>query len=364
MAIEKESPEEYGYEKIMYNLSESAAPDQPLNLFLTAEEIKDIFLSYGPHGGNAQLRRLIASRYPGAGKDNVLVTNGAAEALFLVEISTLKPGDEVIVLHPNYPSDYEVPKSLGCREKLISLRFEEGFALDVDMLRRMINEDTKLISLTYPNNPTGAMITPGELREIIEIVEDCNCLLLMDETYRELSYGEKLPPAASLSLNAVSVSSLSKAHGTPGIRVGWLVSTDIKLLKKIIAAKEQINICNSVVDERIAIEVLKNEEILRENLKHVMENLKIVEEWMEGEELIEWIPPKSGAVCFPRIRRVAKINTVKFYSILLDKYSTFLAPGHWFNMDDTYFRLGFGWPSEEILREGLKNVSRALRDAR
>ncbi len=364
MAIEKESPEEFGYEKIVYNLAESSVPDQPLELFVNANSLKKLLLSYGPHGGNEELREIIASHYPNISGEDVLVTNGAAEALFVVEATLLKPGDEVVVLHPNYPSNYEVPKSLGCNEKLLSLRFEKNFELDMDELRSLISPNTKLVSITYPNNPTGAMISEDELKEILELVEECGCYLLMDETYRELSYQKKLPSAASLSHHAISVSSLSKAYGTPGIRIGWLLTQDRGLMKQFIATKEQINICNSVVDELIALQVLKREELLKKNIEHVKRNLKIVEEWIEEEELVEWIPPKSGAVCFPRIKKTAGVITPQFYSILRKKYRTFLAPGHWFNMDDLYFRLGFGWPSEEELEQGLKNVSKALREAK
>jgi len=363
MAIEKESPEEYGYEKIKYNLAESSVPDQPLNLFIEAEKLINILPSYGYHKGKPELRKLIVQQYEKLSPENILVTNGAAEALFVVEATLLKPDDKIVVLHPNYPSNYEAPKSLGCDEKLISLKFEENFELNLDELTKMVDKDVKLVSLTYPNNPTGAMLSENELREIVEMVEDCGCYLLMDETYRELSHGNKLPTVASLTPLGISVSTLSKAYGTPGIRIGWIATRDDELMEKLIAAKEQINICNSVIDEEIAVGVLRRRDILEKNMKRALENLKVLSDWMEEERHLEWIPPKGGLVCFPRIKENMHVDVSRFYSILLEKYRTFVGPGHWFNMPDSYLRIGYGWYSPEEFYKGLENISKALKEA-
>lgn len=147
------------------------------------------------------------------------MTNGAAEALFIVAFSLLRQDDHVILQHPNYPSNYRVPRFLGCKVDVLHLRFENKFKLDLDELNKLVTDGTQLISLTYPNNPTGSMISEKALREIIRLVESHDCYLLFDETYRQMTFGRRLPAAASLSPRAISISTLSKAYGLPGIRI-------------------------------------------------------------------------------------------------------------------------------------------------
>ncbi|MGH9708016.1 MAG: aminotransferase class I/II-fold pyridoxal phosphate-dependent enzyme, partial [Candidatus Acidiferrales bacterium] len=181
------------------------------------------------------------------------------------------------------------------------------------------------------------------------------------ETYRDLHRGDPPPLAASLSERAISVSSLSKAYGLPGIRMGWIVCRDPELQELFLAAKEQIVICNSVIDEEIARRVLaQREALLPEILARVDENWKIVSQWMAGEKHLEWILPGGGVVCLPRFAGNLEINTHAFYEVLLRKFSTYVGPGHWFELSDRYFRLGYGWEGKEKLARGLKNISSAI----
>jgi len=363
MLIEKESPEEYGYEKIKYNLTESSVTD--CNLDELNVNLRNLSISYGNHSGEPELRELIAQEYDGLSADQVLITGGAAAALFIVAVSLLKPGDHIIAAHPNYASNIEVPRSLGCKVDFLNLRFEESFKLNLDELQGLIKPETKIVSLTYPNNPTGTMISEETLEKIIEIVESYNCHLLFDETYREMTFAHKLPTAASLSPKAISVESLSKSYGLPGIRIGWLATKDKFLKESFLAAKEQISICNSVVDEKIALSVLKRKDKFMNNIKqHIQAKFKIITAWMNNQKDLEWIQPEGGVVCFPKINSNININSKDFYRILNEKYKTFVGPGHWFEMDDRYFRIGYGWLSEENLEAGLKSITRAFQDIR
>jgi aspartate/methionine/tyrosine aminotransferase len=363
MAIEQESPEECGYEAIRYNLSESALPDRALaDLGVTLDPL---LLCYGQHRGRPDLREEVARGYPGLDAAQVLITNGAAEALFVVAATLLRPKDAILVLHPNYPSNYEVPRSLGCEVNLLALRFEDSYELDLDLLDRLVTARTKLVSLTYPHNPTGALIDEEALARAVALAESRGSLLVVDETYRELALGRQLPPAASLSPRAVSISSLSKAYGLPGIRIGWIASQDRSLLDAFLATKEQINICNSILDEAVALRVLaQRETYLASARKIVQAHLGVVRNWLEHEKALEWVPPQGGAAAFPRIRSDVPIDVSEFYRILRDRHSTLVGPGHWFEQDDRSFRIGYGWPGAEELEQGLKNVSLALAAAR
>jgi aspartate/methionine/tyrosine aminotransferase len=224
------------------------------------------------------------------------------------------------------------------------------------------------VSLTTPHNPTGSMLSPDELRKIVALVESRGAYLLCDETYREMSFDKVLPVAASLSERAISVSSLSKTYGLPGIRMGWLLTRDRRLQETFLAAKEQIMVCNSVVDEEIAFRFLqKKESFLRATFEMIRAHFQIVKDFMTrgaGAEFLEWVEPQGGVVCFPRIRSDAGVNVEAFYRILGGEHSTFVGPGHWFEMDRRYMRIGYGWPKTAELREGLSNLALALKSAR
>ena len=363
MAIEKESPEEYGYDRIKYNLTESSTTDKTFTDVGICLK-PDMLLCYGDHLGKAELREVIAREY-GVGADNVIVTVGSCMAVFLLYATLLKPKDHVLIMFPNYPADIDIAKSLGCEVDEYRLTADKGFRVDADELIARITPETKLVTITYPHNPTGTMIAEEDLRKIIHACEQRKIYVLVDETYGDLTVGERLPRAASLSPYAISVESLSKAIGIPGIRTGWLVSQDSELILRITAAKEQVCICGSVVDDECAYQVLsRRPEVLAPIKKDIAEKFAIVKEFMAHQDVLDWVEPAGGVVCFPWIRPEIEIDTEEFYRLLNDKYGTFVGPGHWFSMPDRYFRVGYAWPSKDELKAGLEALVLAVNDTR
>lgn len=360
MPIEVESPEEYGYGNIRFNLSESSITDQSLaSLGLT---IPDLALLYGEHRGSFALRELIVAEEPKLKADDVLIAGGAAGALFIIATGLLGADDHLVVVRPNYATNLETPRAIGCPISFVDLKFEDGFALDVGRLAAAVTPRTKLISITCPHNPTGVTISEEELRRIARFAAERGCLLLVDETYRDLSLTGKLPMAASLGKHVISVSSLSKAYGVPGIRVGWIINTDPDLQEKFLAAKEQISICGSVINEWVAEQILERRDaFLTPTLAEWRRRLDRIATWIAGEELLEWVRPSGDVVCFPRMKADPPGGTDAFYRRLLQDHGTYVGPGHWFEMPDRYFRLGYGWPTADELEGGLAGISAALR---
>jgi aspartate/methionine/tyrosine aminotransferase len=360
MPIEVESPEEYGYARIRYNLSESSVADRKLSdLGLT---IPDLTLLYTEHRGAQRLRELVAQDAPGLTADDVLVTNGAAGALFIIATALLSRDDHLVVIRPNYATNLETPRAIGCQISLIDLAFEEGFRVDLDRVAAAITPRTRIISITNPHNPTGVMLTADEQRQLADLAAARGCLLLVDETYRDLSFDGPLPLAASLGPHVISVSSLSKAYGVPGIRIGWLISSDPKLQELFLAAKEQISICGSVLDEFVAQAVMEQRgAILPPVLAEMRARLATISDWMATEDRLEWVRPSGGVVCFPRMTADPPGGVEAFYTRLLEDQGAYVGPGHWFEMPDRHFRLGYGWPTAEELADGLKAISAALR---
>ena len=355
MPIEIESPEELGYDAIANNLSESSFSDMSLREYGIEVELDELLLQYGDHRGLPRLRELIAADGPPLGPDDVVVTAGAAAALFAVATTLLGAGEHALVLSPNYATNLETPFALDADLEPVELRFEDGWRLDPERIESGLRPETRLVSLTYPHNPTGAMIDRGELEAIVGIVErHGGARLLVDETYRELAYGEPLPVAASLSDRAISVSSMSKTYGLPGLRIGWLACRDPVLSETLLAAKEQILICGATLDEEIAARVLaERPRILPAIREKVDRHLAIIRGWIEPHDVFEWVEPRAGVVCFPRVRADHAFDAERFYDSLLAEHGTYVGPGHWFELDDRHFRLGFGWPTQDELRAGL-----------
>lgn len=360
MPIEVESPEEYGYSRIRNNLSESSVADRKLSdLGLT---IPDLTLLYGEHRGRDRLRELIAAQSPGIGRDDVLITTGAAGALFIVATSLLGARDHLVVVRPNYATNLETPRAIGCATTHVELSFEDGFRIDLDRVAASFTPATKMLSVTCPHNPTGVMCSEAELRALAGLARSRGCYLLVDETYRDLSLDGALPLAASLGDNVIGVASLSKAYGVPGIRLGWIIATDARLQETFLAAKEQISLCGSVIDEWIGEQIMESRAaILDPVLTEMRRRRERVANWIAREELLEWVPPSGGVVCFPRMRAIPAGGTEAFYRRLLEAHGTYVGPGHWFEMPDTYFRLGYGWPTPAALEKGLEGISLALR---
>ena len=363
MPIEIESPEELGYEAIANNLSESSFSDMRLADYGIEAELSDLLLQYGDHRGTPHLRELIAADAPPLRADDVIVTAGAAAALFMVATALLDRGEHALISSPNYATNLETPTALGAEVERLELRFDDGWELDLERLEAALRPQTRLLSLTYPHNPTGAMIERATLEAIVELVERHGDVhLLVDETYRELAYGEALPVAAALSERAISISSMSKTYGLPGLRIGWLACRDAALSESLLAAKEQILICGSALDEEMAFRVLRERERILPPIRAKVEaNLATVRAWIAAQDAFEWVEPRAGVVCFPRVRASRDFDPDRFYDSLLREHGTYVGPGHWFGQDRRSFRLGFAWPDADELERGLAGLLAAAR---
>lgn len=359
MPIEKESPEEKGYDAILYNLAESSVTGLTfgeLNI-----QLNNLKLEYVPHRGNASLRQLLAAEAGGLHPDDVLLTNGAAGALFMINTALLTPTDHLIVVRPNYATNIEVPVTIGCAISYIDLQLEANWRIHLPAIEAAITPATKLISITTPHNPTGMVITQAELQALITLVEKNNIYLLVDETYRDTCFTTPYPVAAAMSERAISVSSLSKAFGLPGLRMGWIITRNAELMEQLLAAKEMIYISNAAIDEEVALQFYRQKEKFAAAInKKAMENFQILTAWLQQEPHLEYVLPQGGVVCFPRFKHPETIDIALFYETLLQKYSTMVGAGHWFAMPQSYMRIGFGWPGKAAFEQGLKNISEAI----
>lgn len=355
MPIESESPEELGYSTIKYNLAESSVRDIDLS---NIQIPKKTILCYGSHRGKDELRQLIANDYTPANPGNILVTQGAAAALFIIHTTLLSANDEIIVLHPNYATNLETPFAIGCKINKVELEFKNDFNLKASGITSKITSKTKLVSLTNPHNPTGKVFNAGEMESIITFCTRKKIFVLVDETYAHIPFPGYTHRVLKDSPYLIRVSSLSKAYGVPGIRIGWICSGNKSLMEKFLAAKEQMIICNSVIDEEIAFQVLrKRKSILEKVRKDIAINHKVLITWLKSQTAVNYVMPDAGVVMMPQLK--APIPTKQFYANLLNQHKTYVGPGHWFQMSDRFFRLGFGWATPSEIKKGLAAIQKA-----
>ena len=361
MPIEIEAPEEKGYNTIKYNLAESSMRD--IQLKDLGVDLKNLVLFYGEHRGMVKLREAIIEVSSILSVDDILVAGGAAMALFIVSSSMLGPNDHLIVIRPNYGTNLETPRALNCEMSVIDLKFEDNFEIDIEAIKKEIKPQTKLISITNPHNPSGKLFDERTLRELILLAEEYECFLLVDETYRELNFQTELKPyVAELSDRVISVSSVSKSYGAPGIRIGWIINRNKNLMEGFLAAKEQICLCNSVIDEEIAWYLLSNKaRFIVPNHAHINANFNYLKQWFSHQSFLEWVEPQAGVVCFPRLKPGIQLDIETFYEALYNQYATIVGPGHWFEREKSYMRIGFGYPTLAELKQGLDNVEGCLK---
>ena len=357
-AMETESPEEIGYEAIRANLAESSMSDR--NLADLGVALDDLTLFYGDHRGDPRLRELVAARGD-LRPDDVLTTSGGALGLFLVSLCLLGPGSHAVISTPNYVSNLETPRALGGAVTPVPLAFDDGFAVDPGRISAAVTDQTTLISVTSPHNPTGTEIPPDVLAELVAIAERSpRARLLVDQTYAELSGGRELPDAAVLSSRAISVSGVSKTFGVPGIRQGWITCRDRDLMTALLGAKEQVVLTGSVLDEAAAAAILVRADALLPGIRaDAARRRAIVAGWMLDHPALEWVEPTGGVTAFPRIRD-GHDAPADWHRRLLADHGVLVGPGHWFAQSHRHFRIGWGWPGDAELRAGIAAIDAVL----
>ncbi len=301
-------------------------------------------LGYTEAPGHPLLRAEIASLYETVEGSDVVVFNGAEEAIFVLANVLLGPGDHAVVTWPAYQSLHAVARSTGADVSLLELHADDDWALDAAALRTLVTPRTRLIVLNVPHNPTGAVPDATTLREAAAIAADAGATLLVDEVYRFLDHGpEEQPPAgADLGSHVVSVGVMSKSFALAGLRIGWLATRDGRLLDAAARFKDYTTICASAPAELLALVALRaRERVLARSRAIVDPNLARVDEFMARQAgRFRWTRPRGGPVGFPEL--TAGIPVDRFAADLLAQEGALLAPGSVFGYPGNHFRLGFG----------------------
>jgi aspartate/methionine/tyrosine aminotransferase len=291
-----------------YHLTASDAQTHSLSELLALadddgrERWESLTLGYTETRGLPALREEIAATYDDAAPEDILCFAGAEEAIYLAMRTLLEPSDHVVVLTPNYQAAETIPLAV-CEVSGVALRAEDGWALDVDAVERALRPNTRLVSVNFPNNPTGAVPSLEAWLRLVRLCDERGIRLFSDEVYRGLELDRpSLPQATDLSGTALSLNVMSKAYGLPGLRIGWIACRDHAVLDKLERAKHYTSICNSAPSEVLALIGLRaRDQLLDRNRRIVAENVPLFTEFFgRYPELFEFTPPDGGCVCFPR----------------------------------------------------------------
>lgn len=318
------------------------------------DDLLPMKLTYGAIEGSERLRAAIASLYETKSASEVLVTHGAIGANALVYQALVGSGDAVVSVLPTYQQHYSIPESLGAEVRPLWLRAEEGFLPDLDRLRELAR-GAKLIVLTNPNNPTGALIDRSMLEEIVAIARGAGAWLLADEVYRGVDQeGDGFTASlADLYEKGISTGSMSKAYALAGLRLGWIVAPK-EVLSAAMIHRDYNTISVSMIDDHLAALALEaRDRVLARSRDITRGNLAILSDWVAAEPLISWVRPRSGTtalLCYD-----LDMSSVEFCSRLLDETGVLLVPGSAFDMDG-HVRIGYA-NAPDILREGLARTS-------
>jgi hypothetical protein len=350
------------------NLSESGIEALSVKDLLNEDELRSILkvdLSYSQTNGEDDLRRYISKFYSKADSENILVTNGGAEANFIAIWNLLhesKDRTELVMMLPNYMQIHGIGKAFGARVTPFELKVENNeWTANIESLKEIASRQTTVIAICNPNNPTGAKINSQHLKAIADIADDCDTWILSDEVYQGSEHdGIRTPSMFDFYDKVIVVNSLSKSYGLPGLRIGWLASPSKERVKEFWAYSDYTTICPTTFSSILATRALHPDNrirILKRTQRIIKENWSVMKNWLdERESIFDYITPRAAPFCFPKHN--LEMSSLHLVEKLIQEKSVLIIPGEHFGFLK-YLRIGFGYDLEK-LHEGLKRFSDLL----
>lgn len=338
--------------RVTHNLSESGVHPMTVEELLGAggiDALRRLRLIYVQTNGSPALREAIAALYPGASVENVVVCNGTAEANYIAIWRLVEPGDEVVLMLPNYMQIWGVVRGQGGTVVPWRLREERSWSADVEELAALVGPRTRVIALCNPNNPTGTVLGHDAMDAIVEVAQRHGTWVLADEVYRGAEVAGPESRSFWGSYDRVLVTcGLSKAYGLPGLRIGWVAGPS-SMIHDLWARKDYTSIAPGALSDFLAQRALLADvrpRILERTRTYVQANLPVLQRWLERyPQGFRLVPPRAGAIAYTRYSW--PINSTRLMERLRDEQSVLVVPGDQFGMDG-YLRIGLGNERDDL----------------
>lgn len=333
--------------------------EPPAERAATVERLLSLPLGYSEACGTRELRDMLAATYTRGDASHILVTTGAIEANYLLYNVLLSAGDHVIAPYPAYQQLYEVPRAIGCDVSLWHVGPETGYRYDVDALAAMITPKTKLIVVNTPHNPTGAMLSPSDAARVYALAESVGAVVIGDEAYRWLDVpgGEPFAgPMFDRGPLGISVGTLSKPFGLPGLRIGWIAASPA-VVEQCWGLRDYITLSPGKLNDALArLGLTHREAIVARNARIIEANLRAASQWIAARPYLSWTPPRGGLLALIKYDR--DVPSLELADRLAIEQSVMLAPGSAFGYEH-HLRLGIG-QRPDIFAEGLRRAALVL----
>ena len=356
-------------EKCTYNLAETCIDSLTVRelLELAGEDVNeymmklaDTRLTYSHIFGSPELLNGIASLYEDVKPEDIVPTHGAIGANHQVIMTLIEPTDNMVSVMPTYQQHYSIPESLGAEVRLLNLNYENEFLPDIDYLRSIVDENTKMITINNPNNPSGSWIPVEKMKEIVEIAKSVGAYVLCDEVYRGISEdGSYLPSIVDLYDKGISVGSMSKCYSMAGVRMGWIVCKDPSVIHLCHERRDYDTISCAVIDDKLAALALKHKDkIIERNRAILNTNRQILDDWVNATPEVYYRRPVAGTTALVYYRK--DMSSVELCEDLMRKYGVLFTPGECFEIEHSV-RIGYAFDSK-LLKEGLDLFAKYLKE--
>ena len=366
MKIEKFKVEEWFNEyehKAVYDLADTCVESLSIDELLkiagkNREYLSEIYsrkLNYGDIHGSQRLKRLVAGLYKNQTENNITVTHGTIGANQLVMLSLIEKGDKVVSIIPTYQQHYSIPKSIGANVKILKLKEENNWLPDLSELEKLVSDDTKVICMNNPNNPTGAVIPNDMLKKIVQIAAKSGAYILCDEVYRGLNHsGEPFSMSiADIYEKGISTASMSKVFSLAGLRLGWVCASP-EVINEINHQREYNTISVGILDDYFSCLALENrDKIIQRNISKILAGKSVLENWLKSEKSVHCVIPQAGTTAFVGYNMPEK--STDLCKKLQKDTGVMILPGETMEMDG-YLRIGYG-NNPQKLEKALKIFS-------
>lgn len=319
-------------------------------------------LTYGAIEGNPAFLEGVCGLYETVEPGHIIPTHGAAGANYLVLSTLCGPGDHVVSIMPTYQQLYSIPEMCGATVDILHLEKDDHYHVDAEKLAALMTDDTKVICINNPDNPTGALLSREEIETIVGIARDHDAWLMCDEVYRLLTQDDDGFTTSPIDLydKAVVTSSMSKVWSLAGIRLGWAITKSPELRRDLLSHRDYDLISCGMFDEAVGAFALAHaDKILARSRRIVRQNLAALEAWVDSEEHLSFAKPEAGTTAL--VYYDYDLGSYEFCTRMIQTTGALVTPGDAFE-EPKSMRIGYAYSDNvDDLKEGLAAISAFLR---